>query len=255
MRIEMKKPNLNEEKLNQQIYYENFGYCPCCKSYTKFIANGEWWRDQYRCIKCNCLPRERALMVCIDKFISNWRELSIHESSPIGRGASMLFKKEAKFYTPTQYYPNIKKGVMHNGYQCEDLCDLSFKDNTFDLTVTQDVMEHVFYPEKAFQEIARTLKPGGLHIFTVPLVNKQQSSEVCAKMMPDGKIKYLREPEYHKNPVSETGSLVTMRWGYDITDYIFESCGLFSDIIFIDNLDLGIRAEFIEVLITRKKRK
>ncbi len=33
-------------------------------------------------------------------------------------------------------------------------------------------MEHIFDASKAFQEIARTLKSGGAHIFTNPLVNK-----------------------------------------------------------------------------------
>jgi 2-polyprenyl-3-methyl-5-hydroxy-6-metoxy-1,4-benzoquinol methylase len=51
---------------------------------------------------------------------------------------------------------------------------LTFGDETFDLTITQDVMEHVFNPEKAFQEIMRTTKSGGAHVFTTPLVRKNQ---------------------------------------------------------------------------------
>ena len=38
---------------------------------------------------------------------------------------------------------------------------------TFDLVVTQDVLEHVLDPARA-AEIARTLRPGGAHVFTVP---------------------------------------------------------------------------------------
>ena len=45
---------------------------------------------------------------------------------------------------------------------------------------------------------------------------------------------------------------MTVNWGYDIARYIFESSGLCTEIIFIDSLELGIRAELIEVLITRK---
>ena len=72
-------------------------------------------------------------------------------------------------------------------------------------------------------------------------------------MKNDGAIEhFLEKPEYHGNPVSEEGSLVTMHWGYDICDYIFRSSGLFTQMIYIDAIDLGIRAEFIEVLITRK---
>jgi 2-polyprenyl-3-methyl-5-hydroxy-6-metoxy-1,4-benzoquinol methylase len=41
--------------------------------------------------------------------------------------------------------------------------------------ITQDVMEHVFDPHHAFKEIARTLKPGGLHIFTTPIYGMPRS--------------------------------------------------------------------------------
>jgi len=60
------------------------------------------------------------------------------------------------------------------------------------------------------------------------------------------------EPEYHENPLPSEGSLVTVNWGYDITNFIFETSGLFTEIVLLDILEYGIRAEYIEVLITRK---
>ena len=62
----------------------------------------------------------------------------------------------------------------------------------------------------------------------------------------------MLEPEYHGNLVSDQGALVTRRWGYDICEYIFRSSGLFTQIIHLDALEWGIRAEFIEVLVTMK---
>jgi len=43
-----------------------------------------------------------------------------------------------------------------------------------------------------------------------------------------------------------------MDWGYDIADYIFRTSGLFSTIVMIDDVSAGIRAEYIEVLVSRK---
>jgi len=43
-----------------------------------------------------------------------------------------------------------------------------------------------------------------------------------------------------------------MDWGYDICQTIFESCGLFTHLVYIDDLSMGIRAEYIEVLVTLK---
>lgn len=214
----------------------------------------DWWRDDYRCTKCDSIPRERAVMYCIEKFCSQWRDLTIHESSPVpGRGASRRLKEEASGYVPTYYYQNIAAGEIVNGVRCEDLENLSFEDESFDLHLTQDVFEHLFDPAAAFREIARTLRPGGMHVFTTPLVRKNQPTRFCASLAPDGTVVHsIEPPEYHRNPTSSEGSLVTVNWGYDITNFVFETSGLFTEIVFLDILDCGIRAEYIEVLITRK---
>ncbi len=232
--------------------FENYGYCSCCVSTVRFVAYGSWWRDQYLCKKCGSIPRERALMYCIDSFFPAWRNLTIHESSPSNRAASLRLKNECPAYIGTQYYPDVPSGTIYNDFRCENLESLSFQNDSIDLHITQDVFEHIFNPDKAFTEIARTLKPGGAHIFTVPIVNKNNPTEVCARMATDGKVENFREPEYHGNPISEDGSLVTTRWGYDICDFIFKCSGLFTKVVILNVLDLGIRAEYIDVFITEK---
>lgn len=141
---------------------------------------------------------------------------------------------------------------MVEGYRCEDLEGLSFPDESIDLHVTQDVIEHLFDPYRAFQEIARTLRPGGAHVFTVPLVNKLRPSRRRARLDDAGNVIHLAPPVYHGNPIDEAGSLVTIDWGFDICSHIFRSCGLFTHVVYIDDLSRGIRAEYIEVLITFK---
>ena len=54
------------------------------------------------------------------------------------------------------------------GFRNEDLEALTFPDASFDLTVTLDVMEHVNQPDVVLREVARTLRPGGAYLFTVP---------------------------------------------------------------------------------------
>jgi SAM-dependent methyltransferase len=242
-----------EPEIDEKIVLQNAGFCVCCNSQVQFIAKEKWFRDHYRCSNCNCIPRERAVMYCIDKFFPQWREATIHESSPVMRGASLRIKNESKRYITSQFFPDKEPGTIFNNYRCENLEDLTFEDNSIDLHITQDVFEHIFNPEKAFKEIARTLRPGGMHIFTVPLVNKENPSVRTAKLNESGEIIHLVEkPEYHGNPISEQGSLVTTRWGYDICKTIFDVSGLFTEIIFIDSIDFGIRAEYNEVLISRK---
>jgi len=233
---------------------ENKGYCPTCDQSVLFSASETWLRDFYTCSNCQSIPRERAIMLCIERFFPAWKTFHIHESSPGTRGASVKLKNQCSNYVGSHYFEGFSKGDRHpSGWLNEDLEAQTFADESFDLVVTQDVMEHIFQPEKAFAEIARTLKAGGAHVFTVPLVLKDNPSRPRARKTPAGNIEYLLEPEYHGNPISEKGSLVTWDWGYDLCEYIYQWSNLISTIVYIDDLHHGIRAEYIEVIISRKR--
>lgn len=53
--------------------------------------------------------------------------------------------------------------------QC-DLMKMSFEDESFDLILHSDTLEHVEFPMKALLETKRVLARGGAAIFTVPIV-------------------------------------------------------------------------------------
>lgn len=235
-----------------RVLFSNSGFCPTCQRKVTFTARNEWFRDHYLCPLCNSKPRERALMRTLEMFYPDWKEKVIHESSPINRGASVRLSRECARYIPSQLFGDTPPGQDNNGMRCEDLGDLTFADASIDLHVTQDVMEHVFHPEAVFREIARTLKPGGAHVFTVPLVNKHRPSQTRAVIDAYGLVTHLLSPVYHSNPVSSDGALVTVDWGFDICRHIFEASGLYTHIMYIDDLSRGIRAEYIEVLVTVK---
>jgi SAM-dependent methyltransferase len=144
----------------------------------------------------------------------------------------------------------VPEGGERDGRSCENLEHLTFPDDTFDLFVTQDVMEHVMNPPAAFAEIERVLKPGGAHLFTVPYW-PNRPTKVRARQGADG-IDFLEEPQYHGNPVDPRGSLVATDWGRELPDAIFAACGLETTIHDEDDLALGLRGSFKEVFITRK---
>ncbi len=239
-------------RTGKRLVYKNWpGTCPICEKRVRFYVKGAWYRDQLECGSCYSIPRERALMKVVQTLYPNWRDLKIHESSPGGRGASVKLERESRDYTASQYIPSMPFGEVHpDGFVNQDLENQTFADESFDLVITQDVFEHIFHPDRAIREIARTLRPGGAHIMTVPIVNKASPATRRASLV-DGEVTHYAEPQYHGNPVGD-GALVTVDWGYDIADYLTFHSGLPTNLFTIDDLSAGIRAEYIEVVVSRK---
>lgn len=229
------------------------GWCPICEESVIFSSNYDWLRDHLLCSGCGSVPRERALMRVIKERFPNYRDLIVHETSPGNRGASVKLANECANYTSSQYFKDLSPGEIHAcGVRCENLEKLSFDDFSFDLFVSQDVMEHVFDPVSAFREIHRVLRPGGAHIFTVPIINKWKKTDIWASYNELGEIIYHGTPEYHGNPVDPDGALVTMHWGYDIASFISDKAGMPTVIVQIDDINQGIRAEYIDVLVSTR---
>src|SRR5262245_13341073 len=170
----------------QRIHLSNEGYCPVCGGPSRFTARDPWLRDHYRCDRCGSIPRERALLTVLEREFPEWPELSIHESSP-GLPSSERLRRLCSSYLPTHYFPRPPLGAVVNGVRNEDLSRQTFADESFDLVITQDVMEHVLDPEGAFREIARTLRPDGAHVFTTPIYPDLMASERRARAG-DGEI-------------------------------------------------------------------
>ena len=235
--------------------FRHLGYCDICEHEVEFSAAKPWFRDFLFCPNCGSIPRERALMQVLKRYCPDYRKRHIHESSPLDRGVSQRLRMKCRQYSASQYFPDQPLGSFSEQYNArnETLEAMTLADASVDLVITQDVMEHVLEPAAAFREIARILKPGGAHIFTVPLVRKSEPSRPRATRNPDGSVNYLLDPQYHGNPVDSKGALVTMDWGYDIVRAIHEASGMPSQIIFIDDIDRGIRAEFIDVIVSLKR--
>ena len=251
-RIKLKIASIYENCI-ADFYFKQKGTCPCCEQKVNFIARKNWLRDHFKCDNCKSIPRERALMKVIENEFPNWRNINVHESSPGNRGHSVTLKKHVASYTESQFFVDKPLGELVNGIRNENLEDLTFKDETFDLVITSDVMEHIYNPEKAFKEIHRILKPGGAHIFSVPLINKHKKTQRWANKGEDGEPEFLYAPEWHGNPIDEKGSPVTMHWGFDIVDFIKENTGAECWIEYLDDLKYGIRAEYIEIVVQKKK--
>jgi SAM-dependent methyltransferase len=234
------------------VVFANSGHCPICERAAEFRAYSNWYRDSYICTTCHTVPRERALMSVLAAQFPAWRTLAIHESSPAERGVSAKLAKEAPGYVASHYDPSMQRGSLHAaGWRCEDLEAQTFPSESFDIVITQDVLEHLFEPELAVREIARTLRPGGAHIATTPIVAGKGGGPSRRRARRNGEtVEHLFEPQYHHNPIDPNGSLVTFDWGYDIADMIDRAAPFATRIECIENADIGVLGALTEVIVS-----
>lgn len=77
----------------------------------------------------------------------------------------------------------------------EDLHNLSYPDSSFDFVITSDTLEHVPDVERALAETLRVLKPGGQHIFTVPVIWGRPSRRRAE--VRDDAVRHHLPPSFH----------------------------------------------------------
>lgn len=228
---------------------EHRGYCPICERPVWFVIEGSSLRDRYRCRGCRSIPRWRALMSVLADLYPDWRRFAIHESSPGGPLSDKL-ARECPGYLGTQFFPGVAPGEVRDGCRCEDLTRQTFEDESFDLVITSDVFEHVFHADLGLREIARTLRPGGAHLFTIPWY-RDRPTRVRAEWL-DGRVAHRLPPAYHVNPVDPQGSLVVTEWGREFPHDASEWSGLPTVVFRTVDRSRGLAGEFLEVFVTRK---
>lgn len=207
-------------------------------------------RNEYRCLRCHSIPRQRALLATLSEAAPDWRRLAIYEAGGCGPSSDKL-RRECPGYVCSQYQPEWAPGEVRHGVRAEDLEGLTFADESIDIVITQDVFEHVLRPERAFAEIARVLRQGGAHVFSVPLYNRE-ATVVRAEAGPSGGVTHLCEADYHKDPVNPRGALVVREWSPDIAAFIVRNGGLQTTIVRIRDRRLGIDGDHREILVSRK---
>ena len=219
------------------------GICSVCGVLSEFPHFGGSTRESYRCSDCRASMRERgvaqALMdlyggtqTCLRDLCRTpqFSALAIYE--PGVSGPHRCYMKTLPGYRHSSYRGTRPLGTYIDGVANQDLQQLTYESETFDVVVTSDVLEHVRKPKAAFEEIRRVLKPGGCHVFTVPLqfpMPRETRRRVDTSSDVD---RWILAPVYHGDG-ADGKSLVYTDFGADMIDDL-DRLGMETRFSFVD---------------------
>jgi len=202
------------------------GYCyPCRKKVGFKVRNGGGaaaepstpnWRETLSC-PCGLINRLRASLHLFDTHCAPAREDRIYlteQTTAIFRWLTARYSN----VTGSEYLGDaIPFGATSpGGIRNESLTRLTFADGAFDHILSFDVFEHIPDYGHAFAECFRCLSPGGNLLFSVPFIPSNAETLVRARVTEGGDIEHLLPPEYHGDPMSQSGCLCFYHFGWDM---------------------------------------
>ncbi|UCC68947.1 MAG: class I SAM-dependent methyltransferase [Armatimonadota bacterium] len=141
--------------------------------------------------------------------------LSVYNMSATGCLAEIWGQRSQITYS--EYFDGCESGEYRDGVLCQNVEGLSFADESFDLVISEDVFEHVRDYHRGLAEIRRVLKPGGYHIFSVPLGFTHPTLARFA--IKGGQEVPVLPVEHHGDPVRGQIRVFTS-FGYDLFDQL-----------------------------------
>ena len=227
---------LDDRMLQSRHPFDLKAWCAACNAVTKIRVtwhycgtNGEGsvhpaWTETCACTQCGLNSRMRALF----DFIVSRLKANTTTHIYMAEQTTVSFRVMQKLFanvTGSEYLgPDFKPGETvalfkdHTDIRHEDLSQLSFANDAFDLVLTQDVFEHIPDYQKTLSECARVLKASGSLVFTVPFFHDQAATRIRATIDAQGNIQHIHPPEFHGNPVSNEGSLCFQNFGWDLLE-------------------------------------
>jgi len=206
------------------------GFCFVCQKRSHFLSSWELalntsgrlemnWREHMQCPRCRLNNRMRASIHLLMDIIAPTSESRIYATEQ----SSPLFSYLHKCFPFLQGSEFVQEAALMSESNSkklrhEDLTQLSFASDSFDAILSFDVLEHIPDYRSAFAECARTLKPAGKMLFSVPFEANSEHNQIRARLRKDGTIEHLMPPEYHDDPRNPEGCLCFQHFGWEMLE-------------------------------------
>lgn len=125
-------------------------------------------REGNCCGNCGMSKRVRMLLWSIRRRCPPGPELQILHLNQTNALAPAL--QNLGSVTETVHRSDRPPGSQVDGRINQDMSRLTFEDNRFDLAVHSETLEHLLEFDRALDEVRRVLKPGGIQVYTIPLL-------------------------------------------------------------------------------------
>ena len=143
-------------------------------------------------------------------------DAAVYEMSSGGAFCRHLRRSFARV-TVSELFDDVAPGAFRHGIQCQDVQRLTYADASFDVVTSTEVLEHVPDDRRAFAELHRVLRPRGVLVFTVPLMEAETTIERAR--LERGAVVHLCQPEYHGDRLRGRRAALAFRtYGMDILD-------------------------------------
>ena len=139
--------------------------CPLCQfSAPAFVHLSNPFAISWNsaCPNCNSRSRHRGLIFLYREYLQNSRGKKILHFAP-----EPVLEIEIRKYSQHQYY-TTDYHMSDVDFPKENIQELSFDDSSFDLVLSNHVLEHVPDDQQALTELSRVLILGGAMIITIP---------------------------------------------------------------------------------------
>ncbi len=211
--------------------YEVADTCCVCGWQGVFVGNPRAAREAFACRACRSSLRYRAQAQTLLHEVAEARCDSLAQLAagpwlqtravfePGVSGPLRRYLSQAGRYCQSRYHPGVPSGEQWDGLECQDLMATSFPDESFELVVSSDIFEHVRKPFAAFAEIGRILKPGGHHLFSIPLTDPMPARTVARVDTSGPEDRPLLPEIFHGDGMSGR-SLVYTEFGADMLEQL-----------------------------------